>query len=274
MAKAKRYNPFEWFRAHNDMKADDLELLSKFLHVELQIHFAAARIKGEITKKNYLYSLDVFGALFLLILAACRGDETARRQLKAIHKIASPESYETPATLIDFIVDHDFSRASMARGFALRHWFSRMSRAVVSRKTNEAIITRAGAAANSSTYREAIKTVLTTRVHLRQAPLFDDDEVFKIAKRYWKLGSTLQSLAITAYIDELESQGLEGASERGLKRDLREVEDWEKHLSRWAYTADIYGEDGKDISMPVEKYTDEWKARKGARSDNISHMLS
>jgi hypothetical protein len=259
----ERFNPFEWFRAHSDVKADDLELLSKFLHVDLQLLYAAGRIKGEITKEDHLYSLDVFGGVFLLILDACRGDETARRQLKAIHKIASPERYETPATLIDYITDQDFSRASLARGFALRRWFSRMSRAVVSSKTDEAIAARHGAAANSSTYRKAIKTVLTTRVQLRLHPLFDDEEVFKIAKRYWKPGSTLQSLAINAYIDELESQGLEGASERSLKRDLRKVEGWERHLSRWTYSVEIYGEDKKYISMPVEKYTEEWKARKG-----------
>jgi hypothetical protein len=113
---------------------------------------------------------------------------------------------------------------------------------------------------------------LADHIHAQGSTLFDPISkkyisASKVAAKHWSRGITLKTLAIRVYLDELQRQGFEGIDERSLKRDLKEVEDWESTLPEdrrnWGVLVVTFGK--PNIHLPVGEYSEGWKQRKRAK---------
>ncbi len=84
--------------------------------------------------------------------------------------------------------------------------------------------------------RHLVQPLKNNRPHLERHPIRlrdvpPDTHLLDLAKRHWKPNTTLQSLAIRIYLEQLEKQGVTGKSatisDRSLKRDLELARNWE-----------------------------------------------
>jgi hypothetical protein len=98
------------------------------------------------------------------------------------------------------------------------------------------------------------KDILDGPVELRAEPVFNDWEAHKTASKHWRRNIVLQTLAIRAYLEELQSQDIV-MDERSLKRDLQELSKWEKtqpEANRWI---NVYG----GANLPYQDHSQGWK---------------
>jgi len=158
----------------------------------------------------------VDGLADLLVFAAY-GDKEALVQLKAIDKLIRPAVYEIPISKIREIVERYDTRPPLARGWELRRLMYFLSSVVEPLKHGHEF-----APNHPVVMREDRPAVFVGLADL--------------ARKYIRRNSTLQSLAIQIYLKQLQDEGVTGAdqaiTERSLKRDLAEVEKWERNASQ------------------------------------------
>lgn len=152
-----------------------------------------------------------------LLLFAAYGDKEALLQLHAIEKLTRAALYEIPLSKIEEIVEKYHTRPPLARGWELRRLMYFLASVVEPLKRghkfapNHPVVMREG--------RPGIFVGLAD-----------------LARKYIRRNSTLQSLAIQIYLKQLQDEGVTGAdqtiTERSLKRDLAEVEKWERNASQ------------------------------------------
>jgi hypothetical protein len=163
--------------------------------------------KGIIKKKTRKTVSQIIHQLIRVACQADQGNEQSLDQLKAIHKLSHPQSYDLPATVIKNLVDSYHTSPHLARAWSVRHLMLDLSDVV--EPVREGI----------SVLKSGIK-LTTTDVHLL------DPEVYGKAKKHIKRGSTLQSLAMSIYLDDLNKEGI-NLDLRQLKLDLKKLREWE-----------------------------------------------
>lgn len=219
----------------------------------------AALVKKEkLTDKEAGWMGRFTDGLLDILIRAHSGDEDAANQLKAIDKLIYPDTYELPKTVVDNLIKQYHTRAPLARGWRLREIIGGLS-SVVEPVSQSANVLN-GAIRLKDTAKDKGSTIYSEVAKSRVS-------AYDAAKRHWKRGVTLKTLAIRVYLEDLQQQGFEGIDERTLKRDLKEVEAWEKTLPeeqrKWGV---VVHTSGSPLHLPVGKYSEGWKQRKRSRT--------
>lgn len=210
--------------------------------------------KGVIKKATIKSLTDIIRGLVTIAYKADKGDESARNQLDAIHKLVFPNVYRLPASVIQKLVDSYYTSPHLARAWSVRSIMEEISLVLVP-------------------MREGM-SLLDGVVKLTTNPTLMKSALYQVVKQYIKLGSTLQSIAIDIYQDQLREEGIEINDDRQIKLDLQKLRQWEdEHLDdelRNHYELRPVATGNYPIAyLPViPMYSEGWKARwrKGDKS--------
>jgi hypothetical protein len=146
-----------------------------------------------------------------IAVLADKGQERAINRLKVIHKFAYPDDYEVPTAVISELAEKYHTSPHLARAWAIRQLMYDLSWVVTPVRHD--------------------KSLLEGAVKLR------DDEEFPISKerkewhqraaKHIKRNTTLQSLAMSIYLEDLEKEGII-LDTRHLKLDMQKLREWEE----------------------------------------------
>jgi hypothetical protein len=249
----KRDNLFEGYRKPDgklDLSAVGKYMLNMPGGFECFITSRWAEI-GKIKEEDAALFGEFVVELFSIVLrAAYAEDSLAPLQLKAIEKIARPAKYELTLTDIEKLAATDKARPAIARAMELRDIMSRLVWVVAPAK---------GGKCEPDTVIKLISGVPPR--HLK--------ETYKLAEKYWKRGTTLQALAIRAYLAQLQDEGVldeneKGINEDSLKDDLAAAKRWEAaHLN----APHRQGLGYSHTPMQVYEYSQRWKQMRAKRNE-------
>lgn len=171
-----------------------------------------------------------------------RGDEEAINQLKVLHKVAHPYNYELPSTVIKNLADSYHTSPHLARAWSVRDIMIELSYMVEPTRKD--------------------RSVLEGPVKLCGDPLlFPPSTRYQRAARLIKKNTTLQSLAIAVFIEELDEEGIH-LDPRQLKHDLQKLKEWESaNLTDSSYRIPL-GNNADYPSAwlpPIHIYSEGWK---------------
>jgi hypothetical protein len=200
--------------------------------------------EGEIAPEYDNLADELVSDLVAIILLAGYGDEPSQLQLKAIEKLTQFAKYELPLTKIKDIADRYETSPSLARAWEIRRLMSYLC-AVVEPKGR------------------SVKMKDKALV----SPYWAD--LWEAANRHVKPNTTLTSLALHLYLDQLQKEGIvdETAtiSEGSLKRDLKLAREWERaasedeNLRRGQHSGgSLHG----DEPITWYQFSEGWKRRK------------
>lgn len=166
--------------------------------------------------RAYEFGKIIEGMINLNLLSVF-GDEASDVQTKAIEKLIWPEKFEIPRSKIKDIVDRYETTPSLARAWELRIIMSNLSNVVEPKRQGKPLSE-------------------CQPIRLRDAPVpAYYVSLWDTAKRHLKTNTTLQSLAMRIYLEQLQQQGVtdenQTISDRSLKRDLEKAGIWERITS-------------------------------------------
>ena len=178
----------------------------------IRVFQLGAFAREDVIKKETITTItDILRGLVTVAYHADAGDESARKQLDAIHKLVFPKVYRLPSSVVQRLVDSYHTSPHLARAWSVRSIMERIALVLVP-------------------VREGV-SLLDGAVKLTTIPTLIDSAVYQRVNQYIKPGSTLQSLAIDIYQDQLRNEGIEINDERQLKLDLQKLRKWEdEHL--------------------------------------------
>jgi len=200
--------------------------------------------KGIIGSETREKLSEIIHKLVRIAVHAEEGDERASNQLKVIHKLALPNNYALPASVIKNLADSYHISAHLARAWSIRSLMIELSFVVEPTHDDRSVL-------------DGPVRLTTTNVHLL------NPEIYEKAKRHIKKNTTLQSLAIAIYLEELGREEIY-LEPRQLKHDLQKLKEWEvlnlKDQSRRLPLWD--GDRFPPASLPsIPVYSDGWKLR-------------
>lgn len=166
--------------------------------------------RGTIAPEYDDLAEEVVTNLVMIIMLAGHGDEPSQIQLKAIQKLTQFAKYELPLSKIKDIVDRYETSPSLARAWEIRRSMSFLCIVV-----------------------EPKGRSIKMRDKALVSPHWAD--LWEAVNRHVKTNTTLTSLALHLYLEQLQAEGIvdETAtiSEGSLKRDLRLARNWERGAS-------------------------------------------
>lgn len=245
-----------WGRSHWDnlirglrdefqIETDMLELAQHAPSLFTLFQLGALRRKGIIKPRTVEALSEIIHSLLRIAFDADKGDADAVNQLRAIHKTAHPKVYRLPPRVIKRLADSYHTSPHLARAWSVRWLMYELSMVVKPE--------RSGA------------SLLDGPVELTTVPRLMKSRYYEKAARHIKKGSTLQSLATAAYLEELESEGID-IDEEEIHRDFRKLKKWEdanldEKMRRWLPLTCIHrGERYPTAHLPViPMYSDGWK---------------
>jgi hypothetical protein len=135
------------------------------------------------------------------------GEARPRWQLNLVHKFGFPQKFEVPWVVIESLAGK-YESGHLLRGWALRRLMYELADLV-------------------ELTRPELEDV--TAAHVVLSPKADQrHRLYPLARRYCKLKTTLQSLAVRVYLALIEGENKHGAiDEPSLRRDLRRLKAWE-----------------------------------------------
>jgi len=209
--------------------------------------------KNLIASSYHEQAREIVRRLCSIIMFAANGDEESQVLLSAIEKIVQPRIYGIPQNKITELTRYETS-PPLARAWELRRIMSHLAGVVEPRNSGRS-------------FRESHP------VRMREGPVRGfTQEFWDLAHKYWHPNSTLQSLAISIYLEHLEKQ--EVISERAaitvrtLKRDLELAREWEANASeddktrRSCWHGGIIG----DLTITWYEFSEGWKVRAKERA--------
>lgn len=203
--------------------------------------------KGIIKKETQKRVSEIIHQLVRLAHRASTGDASALNQLKVAHKIVYPNVYQFPVTVIENLAERYHTPPHLARAWAVRSIMVEIDLVLEP--------TREGA------------SLLDGAVKLTTAPNLVKSDLYKSVASYMRRNSTLQSIAIDMYIDELSREGITLDEER-LKDDLRKLKEWEDaHFTQDDELRTYYKLWCGDKRYPraylpvIPMYSEDWKRR-------------
>jgi len=169
-------------------------------------------------------------SLRVLFIRSERGSKRAQERLFAIHQLLYPEAHSLPA--------------SVERALELRHLMCQLSY-LATPKTPDS------------------SSILTGPIKLREDPSILNQKLYKVAKACYKKNATLKSLAIRIFLMKLEKEGFGTIDEKLLKRDLAELEIWDKKKTGGASPDALQIIFSSDECLPYQFHAQKWRTRKG-----------
>lgn len=187
-----------------------------------------------------------------IAMLAAHGDEKSLLQLKAIEKLIRAPKYCLPFTKLREIIDRYETSPPLARAWELRRLMSNLCWVVAPIRSKPPY--------SIDQPVKLVKPSNSAFTHLSE-----------LAQRHLKRNSTLQSLAISIYLEQLRDEGTDEnntITEKTLKSDLARAREWERTASeddkirRGSYTGL-----GLHRDNPITWYdfSDGWKERAKAR---------
>lgn len=156
---------------------------------------------------------EIIHKLVRIAFHAEKGDELAANQLRVLHKVAHPFNYELDPKIIKNLADSYHTPPHLARGWSIRDLMLRLSYAVEPTRADRSVLDG--------------PVKLTTR-SLQTV----DPGLYEKAKPYVLTNTTLQSLAINVYIQDMLNEGIK-LDIRSIRTDLRKLKEWEsKNLKK------------------------------------------
>jgi hypothetical protein len=195
-------------REDYDIDADLAWLANSALCMIEVCQLGALARKGIIGKETRETVTQIIHQLVRIALAAEKGDTESSDQLKALHKISYNRNYELPATVIKNLVDSYHISPHLARAWDIRDLMLDLSYVVEQTRADKSIL--------------ECSVKLSTRDNARRF----NEALYDRAAKHIKRNSTLQSLAIEIFIEDMEAEGI-SLDPRGLKRDLQKLKEWE-----------------------------------------------
>jgi hypothetical protein len=189
------------------IETDLLELAQTAPCLLEMFQVAALAKKGILRKESRKTLTEIVHKLIRIAFHAENGHERSSNQLKVLHKIAYPASYELPASIIKNLADSYHTSPHLARAWSVRDLMLDLAFIVEPTRID--------------------RSVLDGPVKLAKWDLdFAGSKLHEKAARHIKRGTTLQSLAIAIYVEDLENEGIR-LEPRELKRDLQKLKEWE-----------------------------------------------
>lgn len=177
---------------------------------EIMIAGVLAR-EGVIKEDTFRTFREIVERLMPIAIQADKGEERAINRLKVIHKFAYPDEYEVPTAVISELADKYHTSPHLARAWAIRKLMIDLSFVVKPMRRD--------------------KNPLQSAVRLREGkkePILEGyRELYQRAAKHIKRNTTLQSLAMSIYLEDLEAEGI-SLETRQLKLDLQKLRQWEK----------------------------------------------
>jgi hypothetical protein len=239
----------EYLRTDFDIETDLLELAQNALCL-IRVFQAGAFIRhGVIGRQTGNTVSEIIDKLISLAVQAEKGDEKASNQLAVLHKVAHPSSYDLPSTVIKKIADSYHTSPHLARAWDVRDLMLELSYVVEPTNFN--------------------RSVAEGPVRLAQRGKHEHPMRAK-AEKFINTHSTLQSLAIAIYLDQLDAEGIT-LNAGQIKTDLRKLKEWESvHLKDAPYTLPLWERAGEypRASLPaIPIYSQGWKRlwRRGSK---------
>lgn len=236
------------------IKTDLLELALNAPGLVHMFQIGALARKGIIGKRAQETLSQIIRALVSIAYHAESGDEEASNQLQVLHKIAYPSGYELPATVIKGLADSYHTSPHLVRGWAIRSLMLELSYVVEPTRLDRSVLDG------------AVRMVQRNKLSFERG-------LYEKASKFIRTGSTLQSLAITIYIDNLEKEGIT-IDPREIKRDLQKLKEWEAlNLKNPPYNLPLWdraGEYPPASIPPIPIHSEEgWKRqwRRGGKKD-------
>ena len=152
---------------------------------------------------------NMFASLLRVQLLAHAGDETAKQQVLAVKKLLAPATYQVPLKIIEDLAKKYNAVGPLARGWELRRLMAELAEIVVPANPQNTC-------------------VLCGPVRVSEAPPARGTPLYQEALERCRKRTTLQSLAISIYLDRLQKEGDFKTDERSLRRDLDKVRRWEE----------------------------------------------
>ena len=169
--------------------------------------FQIGALTGTVIKAKTRETLrQIIHSLVRIAYRADQGDDKAADQLRVLHKVAHPKSYELPATVIKSLADRYHTSPHLARAWDVRGLMLDLSYVVEPTQFDRSVL-------------DGPVKLTTHSVHLHR-------ELYDRAARHVRKGTTLLSLATTIYIEELDREGIT-LDPRQIKRDLQKLKEWE-----------------------------------------------
>ena len=160
-------------------------------------------------------------------------DPSALERLLDIHKLIYPEHYEVSP--------------SVARAMMIRRLMGKLSRVVKPIKGEGFLRDKSYIKLTDNEERHNFKE-------------------YKLAKRYLQQRKngrfTLQSLAISIFIEQADKEGRDGISQRTIERDLRAARLFDKKQEKAGRPPEFNMILASGESLPSHKFTEDWKRRK------------
>jgi hypothetical protein len=195
---------------------------------------------------------DLVDGLANIAVLAAFGDENSLTQLKAIEKLIRAAKYCLPFTKLREIVDRYETSPPLARAWELRRLMSGLCWVVALIRPKPPY-----------SIDQPVKLISP---HKHYANLSE------LAQRHIKKNSTLQSLAISIYLEQLRNEGITDEkntiTEKTLKADLARAREWEKTVSEEdKIRRGSYAARGLHKDRPITWYafSDGWKKRAKSR---------
>jgi hypothetical protein len=233
----------EKLRKEFDIETDLMALAQSAPCLVQMFQIGALARKGIIGRDTQETLRQIIRNLVRIAYRAETGDEQASDQLKVIHKLTHPKNYDLPATVIKNLADSYYLSPHLERAWAVRSLMFDLSYVV------------------EPTHED--RSVLHSPVKLAARPVGLYEPTYEKAARHIKKNSTLQSLAIDLYMDELDKEGIH-LDPRQLRLDLKKLKEWEAiNLTDSSRLWPLWdGDHFPPAGLPgIPIYVESWKSR-------------
>lgn len=237
---------------------------------------------GDLREGEAAEVLSLFDGLRKLQLRASRDDKDARLRLTTIERLIDEAKYEIPTKDIEKIAgQHTPSFLARARAIqAIEHeifWHLEPKGKDVSEAwatLKKELGVENDVDVDFTDWLAFVKhhepNIHQSEVQLRREPLLSNGEMRELIAGHLREGSTLESLAISIYLEQLKADGIKNKTEKSLARDLRDESKWRESNAETAGRGNlaVFNKD----ELPYFSFSDGWKNRKvgsgGDRKDN------
>jgi len=210
---------------------------------ELMMLSAVLEQMGDVASRYHEEASEIVEGIVNLIMLAAHGDEESEIHVTAIRKLVRSRIYEVPQDMIEKTSRYE-TRPPLARAWEIRRSMSHLCIVVEPQGRS---------------------------VKMRDKALVSSfwGDLWEAANRHVKTNTTLTSLALHMYLEQLQAEGIvdENAtiSEESLKRDLRLARNWERtasedeKLRRGKHKGLSLGDDEPIVWY---QFSEGWKTRK------------
>lgn len=121
-------HPFSFVTTAFKIDSDPVELLQTAPGITQTLVAAGHLKKGTLSEQDGRVLATILDHLVSTLARARSGDKYAVKQIRAIEKLLEPEKYDLPVAAIDELLDKHYTRAPLARGWAIRSLMGKLSR--------------------------------------------------------------------------------------------------------------------------------------------------